>query len=139
MSIDSKNKSKISHILAIDFGKSKVGLAFSEMETGLAFALGIIPKDRDFFETIKKIVEEKEIDRVILGKPKWTEEERDWKRERLVDFIQSSLGIKVELVEEMFTSKMAQENMKEAGKKNISQDDSEAARIMLQDWLEENK
>jgi RNase H-fold protein (predicted Holliday junction resolvase) len=39
----------------------------------------------------------------------------------------------------MFTTKMAQENIKKRGEKNISKmDDQEAARIILQSWLDKD-
>ena len=136
MSIYKQKKPKISHILAIDFGKSKVGLAFSEKETKTAFALGVLMVGDNFFNELEEIIKEKEINLVLLGKPKWMEDNQDQKYEKLIDFIQNKLKINLEMVEEMFTSKMAQSNLKEAGKKDISKDDAEAARIMLQDWLD---
>lgn len=136
MSIHKQKKPKKSHILAIDFGSAKVGLAFSEKETQTAFALGVLMVGDNFFNELEEIIKEKEIDLVLLGKPKWMEDSQDKKYEKLIDFIRDKLKIELKIVEEMFTSKMAQSNLKEAGKKNISKDDAEAARIMLQDWLD---
>jgi len=43
----------------------------------------------------------------------------------------------VEYQNEMFTTKMAQANLIERGEKGVSQhDDEEAARIILQEWLD---
>lgn len=138
MSIDKQNKPNLSHVLAIDFGRSKVGLAFSEIETKMAFPLETILVDGNFLDEIKRIIEEKEIDLVILGKPTWIEKKPDWKYEKLVDFVRDGLGVEVKFVDEMFTSKMAQNNLKEAGKKEVQKDDAEAARIILQEWLDKN-
>ncbi|MFZ5982213.1 MAG: Holliday junction resolvase RuvX [Patescibacteria group bacterium] len=124
---------KTSHTLAIDFGSSKVGLAFSENETGIAFALPILKNDGELWGNLEKIIREKEIDHIILGSPRWKEENK-----RIEEFsreIEKRLGIVPTIVDEMFTTKMAKENLKEAGKKDLSQDDSEAARIMLEEWL----
>lgn len=124
------------NILALDLGEAKVGLAFSEKETGIAFSLGIVKNDAEFWKKLKEIIEEKDIERIIIGNPKWNEENS--RAKKMAEKIRNSFSLSVEIVEEMFTTKMAKENLKEAGKKNIAQDDAEAARIMLEDWLIKN-
>lgn len=129
------NLAKTKHILAIDFGKSKVGLAFLETEARIAFPLEILMRDVEFLDKLEKIIKEKEIDLIVLGKPSWFQEKRDLEFEKMLEFIRDGLGIEVKEIDEMFTSKMAQSNLKEAGKKGIANDDAEAARIMLQEWF----
>ena len=127
------NNLKTVSTLAIDFGSSKVGLAFSENETGIAFALPILKNDGELWGNLEKIIREKEINHIILGSPRWKEENKkigEFSRE-----IEKRFGIAPTIVDEMFTTKMAKENLREAGKKDLSQDDSEAARIMLEEWL----
>lgn len=130
-----KDKSpKNKNILAIDFGSSKVGLAFSEKGTSMAFSFGILKNDQKLWEELEKIVEERMIEKILVGSPQWEEKSED-----LIRFVAESkkrLMSDVEIVEEMFTTKMARENLKEAGKKDLAQDDAEAARIMLEDYLD---
>ncbi len=132
--MNKQDLAQIKKILAIDFGESKVGLAMAETETKIAFALGILKNDAEFWEKLQKIIRENEVDFVIIGKPRWITEKKD-KIQNLAEKINKDLEIKVQVVEEMFTSKMAQNNLKEAEKKNIGLDDAEAARIMLEDYL----
>jgi RNase H-fold protein (predicted Holliday junction resolvase) len=48
--------------------------------------------------------------------------------------------MKIEYQEEMFTTKQAQRNLIEKGVKGIKKfDDQEAARIILQGWLDKKK
>jgi putative Holliday junction resolvase len=132
--MNKQDLAQIKKILAIDFGESKVGLAMAETETRIAFALGILKNDAEFWEKLQKIIRENEVDFVIIGKPRWITEKKD-RIQNLAEKINKDLEIKVQVVEEMFTSKMAQNNLKEAEKKNIGLDDAEAARIMLEDYL----
>ena len=47
--------------------------------------------------------------------------------------------IRIEYQNEMFTTKMAQANLIERGVKHVSlHDDEEAARIILQEWLDKD-
>lgn len=127
------NNLKTVSTLAIDFGSSKVGLAFSENETGIAFALPILKNDGEIWGNLEKIIREKEIDHIILGSPRW--KNKNEKIEKFSRELEERFGIRPIMVDEMFTSKLAQENIKEAGKKDVAMDDSEAARIMLEEWL----
>jgi len=53
--------------------------------------------------------------------------------------MQKELGVQVKYQEEMFSTKMAQDSLKEKGAKKIKElDNQEAARIILQSWLDKN-
>jgi len=61
------NNPSISHILAIDYGRSKVGLALADRETKIAFAYATLANDKNFLEKIKEIIEKELVDRIIIG------------------------------------------------------------------------
>jgi len=64
----------------------------------------------------------------------------DYEGEKLGEIIEDNFGIEVQYQNEMFTTKMAQQNLIEKGVKGIKRyDDQEAARIILQDWLDKRK
>ncbi len=132
----SEKTPKISHILAIDFGKSKVGLAMADDETKMAFSYGILKNDKNLEDKLKKIIKKENIKKVVVGKldHKLGEKESDF--EKFVGDLKENNHMEIYFQEEMFTSKMARERMKEAGKKNIAQDDDQAAKIILEDWIE---
>jgi len=124
--------------LGIDFGQAKIGLAIADEESKIAFSWIILPNDGNFSKKLKQICEDKHVQKIIVGIPTY-EINQDGKKgvERFVEKIQLTVDIAVELENEMFTTKMAQNFLKEKGCKNISSnDDSAAARIILQSWLD---
>lgn len=140
MSIYSQKLPKTSHILAIDFGMSKVGLALADMETKIAFAYGTISNDKYLLQKLAEIIEKESAEKVIIGVPSYlAQEKKEYAGKKLGDKLVAELKVKVEYQEEMFTTKMAQANIKQRGGKNIAKmDDQEAAKIILQDWLDKN-
>lgn len=133
-----KNSAQISHILAIDYGKSKVGLAVADSETRIAFAHKTIDNNKNFIENLKKIVKEEQIDRIIIGKLNYAGENKTaFEAEKIGEILKKEFGTAIEYQEEMFSTKMAENNLKEAGAKKIKElDNQEAARIILQSWLD---
>ena len=137
-SIDMSNGAEISHVLGLDFGKSKIGLALADSETRMAFAFDTLKNDKDFLKNLKEIVESENVKTIVIGVAR---HEKDLKSaEEKNDFgkkIEKQFSVEVAYQDEMFTTKMAQENIKKRGGKNIAEfDDKEAARIILQSWLD---
>lgn len=124
--------------LGIDYGKAKVGLAMAEDETRLAFPYGTLKNDKDFFQELVKIIKQEKISKVIIGIPAYiNRKETEYDGEKLGEYLKNILGMEIEYHSEMFTTKMAQEKLKEKGVKNVKNlDDPEAAGIILQSWLD---
>jgi len=136
MSIGSQKSSEISHVLGVDFGKAKIGLAFADTETKIAFSLTILENNNQLFDNLREIIAEKEIGRIVLGVTNYANQE-DEDKKIFGGKMEEELKIPVEFHNEMFTTKMAQDNLKESGAKNIGKiDDSESAKIILQSWLD---
>src|SRR5665811_204900 len=102
-----KNKKEmvLGQILAIDYGRSKVGLAMGEMAVKIAFAYKILPNDGNFFDELAKIINKEEIKKVIIGLPghnnfKNSEEAQEIKK--LGEKIEAELKLPVAYQEEMF-------------------------------------
>ncbi len=137
-SMGSQGMAKESSFLGLDFGRAKIGLALADWETKMAFALGALKNDRQLQAKLKKIILENKVGKIVIGK---TKHEKDLQSsEEKLKFgkeLENKLGISVEFFEEMFTTKMAHENLKMHGGKKLAQfDDQEAARIILQSWLD---
>ena len=61
-------------------------------------------------------------------------------QEALGKLIEINTDVPVVYFEEMFTTKMAQANLRQAGVKQAGKvDDAEAARIILQEWIDKSK
>lgn len=118
-------------ILALDLGEKRVGAALSES--------GIIAKpyktldfDDNFFKKLKEICRAENISKIIVGLPKSLRgrvNDQERKTRRLAQKIGQETKIKVELFDESFSTKMAQE-------RKASDLDQEAATIILQDYLD---
>lgn len=137
-SIDIPNGAEISQIIGIDFGQAKIGLAIADSETRMAFAFDTLKNDSQFLSKLKEIAKEKNVETIVIGVARHEKDEKS--AEEKISFakkIEEELGAKVVCQDEMFTTKMAQENIKKRGGKNIAKtDDQEAARIILQSWLD---
>ena len=139
MSIDQPEKAQISHILGIDFGTSKVGLAMADFETKIASAYATLKNDKTFLRALEEIIKKENVSEVIIGIPSHVNRQSvEYAGEKLGKAIKDIFpGIIIEYQDEMFTTKMAEENLKSRGIRKIKRfDDQEAARIILQSWLD---
>lgn len=125
-------------ILAIDFGKSKIGLAMADNETKIAFAYGILENNERLIDELVKITKKENVEKVVIGTLEHKFSQREEVLEEFVQKLKKQIQAEIFFQEEMFTSRMAGERMKEAGKKNVSQDDDQAAKIILEDWIEKH-
>jgi len=128
-----------STILGLDFGEAKIGVAIADEETKIAFAFDTLANDREFLKNLKEIVGCENVKTIVIGVPTFKANNEIHAAKKFGKRIAQALKIKVEYEEEMFTTKMAQDNIKKRGKKNIAKsDDQEAARIILQSWLDKS-
>lgn len=140
MSIYSQNSAEVSQILGIDFGKAKVGLALADSETKIAFAYKTIENNKELIQKLAEIVAKENVKRIIIGIPSYINRENvEYEGEKLGKLLEETLEIPVKYQNEMFTTKMAQANLIEKGVKGIKKfDDEESAKIILQEWLDNN-
>lgn len=133
-----ETRQNIGTYLGIDFGLAKIGLAIADEETKMAFAFDTLKNDKEFFKNLKEIVECERVKTIVIGMVSHKKDPQSTKEKmKFAEKIKKELGVPVEFQDEMFTTKLAQENIKLHGKKGIAQtDDQEAARIILQSWLD---
>lgn len=124
--------------LGIDWGASDVGVALAHAETRVAMAYATLANDKDLLPRLAEIIEREDVGMVVIGVPSYiNREEVEYEGEKLGRLIEGAMpGIRVGYQNEMFTTKMAQQNLIEKGMKQVSKhDDEEAARIILEEWL----
>ncbi len=133
-----KKKYEAFNYLGLDWGKTNIGLALADGETRIALAYGTLKNENNFMKELEKIIRDKNIREVVIGIPSYINRERvEYEGETLGKIIEANLNVGVHYQNEMFTTKMAQANLIEKGAKKIKNyDDQEAARIILQDWLD---
>ncbi|NTW14878.1 MAG: pre-16S rRNA-processing nuclease YqgF [Candidatus Moranbacteria bacterium] len=127
------------NFLGIDWGASDVGVSFADAETRIAFSLTTLRNDRTLLSRLGGLFSERGIGTVVIGIPSYVNrKESVYEGERFGEAVLNAFpGIGIAYQDEMFTTKMAEANLRERGIKRISRfDDQEAARIILQEWLD---
>ena len=133
-------------VLAIDYGTKRIGLAISDELRMLASARGTIDNSVSTKAELIGLVEREGIRAVVLGMPltlrntdsTMTVEVRKFK-EKLEGWLRP-LGVEILIRDERLTSMMAnshiaQSDLPKHKKENKSLRDEEAARILLQEYL----
>lgn len=124
------------NFLALDWGKAKIGAALAHAETRVAVPYGTWPVDENLWPILEEVIRVEDIGTVVLGDPEHPEKSVEQELLTVEEHLKT-FGVEVVRMNEMFTSKMAQADLKEAEKRFVSAyDDAEAAKIMLNDWLE---
>lgn len=124
--------------MGIDWGKSDVGVALAEKDTRIAYACCTLSGKQNVIDRLGEIIQEKGIKTVVIGIPSpINRNEVEYIGERLGEVLEHNFGVNVDYQNEMFTTKMAQQSLVDRGVRGIERyDDQEAARIILQDWLD---
>ncbi|MEO0896756.1 MAG: Holliday junction resolvase RuvX [Bacteroidota bacterium] len=130
-------------ILAIDYGKKRTGLAWSDPNQIIASALETVGTE-DLQAYVKSLFDREEIETIVLGMPtKLDGSDTDITAEvRLFEahLKQAYPQVKIELWDERFTSKMAMQALISSGmskkkRRNKGEIDKMAATIMLQEYM----
>ena len=132
-------------ILAIDYGRKRVGLAVTDPLQIIANALTTI-HSKDIWNFIAEYLEKEDVECIVVGYPKQMNNQAS----EAVRFINPFLkkltktypNMEVKQVDERFTSKIAHQTMIDAGlKKKARQNkalvDTISATIILQSYLEQ--
>lgn len=128
-------------VMAIDLGKKRVGVAFSDEQAfmcidALAFE---VRDDRDLIKRIEKLVDERGVAEIVVGYPINLKSERTettrW-AERIYTLLQERYHFPVNLLDERMTTSLAERfvPVKER-KRDKSKVDAVAASLLLADYL----
>ncbi len=132
---------KKKRILALDYGNKRIGVAYSDPSGISITPIETLKNDENVFENIKKLVKELDIGEIVIGLPltlrgeegeqaKTTREFGEKLKEHLPD-------IKIEFIDERFTTSLAQKHLAETTKKTKRKKklDSLSATYILQTYL----
>ena len=120
------------YFLGIDWGRSKTGLALADAEILIATAFKEVDT-KNLINEIKELSAEYIFEKVIFGVSETSADVEEIEQIK-------NLGLDVVFENEDFSTLMAQQNIKEFRDKNITKNDNaEAARIILQSWLDSNQ
>lgn len=119
------------NLLGIDFGEKKIGLALA---TGpLAEPIGIIDI-RNWELGIKRICQEQEIEKIILG---ISEGKMAEKTKKFAQELGEIIGLPIEFQDETLTTNEAVVKMREIGKR-VKDEDAISAALILQAYLDKS-
>ncbi len=129
----------MSGILAIDYGKSKIGLAFADEALKIAMPYAIIKNNgiKNVLEQLKKICEEKDVQQIVIGEPSRLTDSNKQLIEEIEMFakkVKKFLDISVDFENERMTTKIAKSLLRTM--RTNKDDDAVAAMIILQDYLD---
>ena len=136
---------KEERILAIDYGKKRVGLAITDPLKMFAYPFDTFINDKNLLTKLIDIIKEKNVVKVIVGDPvKESGEESVIAKEirKFIESLSKKIDIPIELVDERYTSELAKQRIIETvpskkKRRDKSLVDKNAAAIMLEDYLKE--
>tara|TARA_B110000285_G_C14568478_1_gene356765 strand:+ start:125 stop:529 length:405 start_codon:yes stop_codon:yes gene_type:complete len=133
----------MSKIIALDFGLKRTGVAISDDSKMFAFGLETVDS-ANLMTYLKGMIGKENIDTIVLGLPKRLNNEDAHITQNVLLFkkaLESEFPVlKIELLDERFTSKMASQSMHFAGatkkqKQEKGLIDKVSATIILQDYI----
>jgi putative Holliday junction resolvase len=153
--------SKQGTILAIDYGRARIGLAIADAEARLPQPAGTLERinRNEDMRRLREIVREHNVKQVVVGLPlrlDGTQSEMAEEASRFAQRVRKQLGIPVEMIDERLTSWEAERLMEEIGGKVLHQEspvtgkkikkeqgkltvDSVAAAVILKEYLERDE
>ena len=134
-------------ILAIDYGKKRVGLAVTDPLQIIANKLITVPTHQ-LWDFLKDYFQNEEVEKIVIGYPRQMNNEPSHSVSYINPFLKRFQKIypdmAIELIDERFTSKMAFQTMIDAGLKkkdrqNKATIDAVSATIILQTYMQQQK
>ena len=131
-------------ILAIDYGTKRAGLAVTDPNQMIATGLTTV-HSKDLLNFLNEYVRNENVECIVIGEPKTLQNEATDATRHIEGFVKqlrkSLPEMKIERVDERFTSSMAQKVMIQSGLKKKDRQNKQlldeiSATIILQSYLE---
>jgi putative holliday junction resolvase len=130
--------------MGIDYGEKRIGIALSDPLLTFAYAFTTLSNDSTFLNKLSKIIEEKKINKIILGLPSdrfRSSKELSQKVLKLKSEIETKKKIEIVLWDEEYSSAIAKEKViesvtKKSKRKRKDLLDSHSAAVILQEYLD---
>jgi putative holliday junction resolvase len=115
---DPQNGGKSARILAVDYGRVRMGLAIADAAAGLPQPLGVLVRvnRNEDMRRLRELVREHSVKRIVVGLPLRLDGTRGEMAEEAVRFaqrLQKQIGVPVEMVDERLTSWEAERLLEE--------------------------
>jgi len=103
-------------LLALDVGEKRIGVAVAEW-SDLVVPVGVIPRGRGDIEAIRRHVEDRSIERIVVGLPISLDDTIGTQAKRVLRFVgrlREAVAVPVETYDERFTTHEAESLLLEA-------------------------
>ncbi len=139
------------YILGIDYGTKKIGTALSDKSAKFAFPHSIITTTSDVVVDIRKICEEKNVEKIVLGRPVGYKGDATSILKKIEKFkikLEEKIGLPVIYENEVLTTRQAERFWEGKKPRGLTADprktakqltrrvDASAAAIILQSYLD---
>jgi putative Holliday junction resolvase len=129
--------------MSIDYGEKRLGIAVTDPLNIFAYPLTTLDNDARLTANILKLIAEYNVTKIIIGNPLKENGEESKVSPVVKEFsrkLQSATGIDIELVDERYTSHIAQRRIIESvptkkKRRDKGLIDKNAAAILLEDYL----
>jgi putative Holliday junction resolvase len=116
----SKNQTRRATILALDYGRARIGLAIADAETRLTKPLATLERinRNEDMRRLRELAREQGVTQIIVGLPLRLDGSRGEMAEeasRFAERVRKQIGVPVEMVDERLTSWEAQRLLEEQG------------------------
>ena len=137
----------MARLMAIDYGSKRVGIAVSDPLQIIATGLTTV-HSKELIEFLKTYISKEEVECIVVGEPKRLNNEPSDSARFIEPFVvhlkRTFPTIKVERMDERFTSKMAFQTMIDSGLKKKARQNKElvdeiSATIILQSYMNKIK
>jgi putative pre-16S rRNA nuclease len=127
----------MSAVLGIDYGDARIGLAVTDAERRTTLALRSVPAnpEADALAIIRQVILASGVERLVLGLP-LTLEGKEGVQAAKTRAFGDNLGDAVQLPLEYVDERFSTRSSRAAARAKQSDADAEAARLILQTWLD---
>jgi putative Holliday junction resolvase len=128
---------KENNIIALDVGKSRIGVARASAISGFPSPLMTIKNDETVWENIKKIIDENSVSAIVVGLPRSLEGNNTQQTDYTMDFVDKLsklVKVPIKLQDEALTSKKAEAEIAQSKRPKYDVD-SLAATYILEDYI----
>lgn len=131
-------------VIGIDYGSKRVGVAISDPLRKISQGVTTLENDRNIIERLCKIIDERDVGRVVVGMPYSPDGGKGAKAMEVEGFIQRlrlATSADIDTWDESYSSVNAQEmfiagGMKRKRRQQKARVDEMAARLLLQEYLD---
>jgi putative Holliday junction resolvase len=118
--VDLTNQAKRATILALDYGRARIGVAIADAETRMAKPLSTLERinRNEDMRRLRELAREQSVTRIIVGLPlrlDGSHGEMAEEASRFAERVRKQIGLPVEMVDERLTSWEAQRMLEEEG------------------------